>query len=121
MKTDLLLQHAKALKLYGLINHWDEVKENSWVEQLISWEEDYRSTKSLDNRLRGARIGRFKPLTQFDWNWPKHCEREVIERWMDLDFIKDATNLILCGPNGVGKTTIARNVAYQSIDRKSVV
>lgn len=115
MKTDLLLQHAKALKLYGLINHWDEVKENSWVEQLISWEEDYRSTKSLDNRLRGARIGRFKPLTQFDWNWPKHCEREVIERWMDLDFIKDATNLILCGPNGVGKTTIARNVAYQSI------
>jgi DNA replication protein DnaC len=34
---------------------------------------------------------------------------------MRLDFIKDATNPILCGPNGVGKTTIARNVAHQSI------
>ena len=34
---------------------------------------------------------------------------------MHLDFIKGATNLILCGPNGVGKTTIARNITHQSI------
>lgn len=115
MNSDLLVLRAKALGLHGLINHWDEIKENHWVEQLINWEESYRSARSLDNRLRGARIGCFKPLTEFDWNWPKVCEREVIERWMQLDFIKDATNLILCGPNGVGKTTIARNVAYQSI------
>jgi DNA replication protein DnaC len=75
----------------------------------------HRSAKSLDNRLRAARIGKFKPLSEFDWNWPKQCERDVIERWMQLDFLKDATNPILCGPNGVGKTTIARNITHQSI------
>jgi DNA replication protein DnaC len=115
MLSNILLQRAKALKLHGLVSNWDEIKEHSWVEQLLNWEEVHRSAKSLDNRLRAARIGKFKPLSEFDWNWPKQCERDVIERWMQLDFLKDATNPILCGPNGVGKTTIARNITHQSI------
>jgi DNA replication protein DnaC len=115
MLSNILLQRAKALKLHGLVRNWDEIKDHSWVEQLLHWEEVHRSAKSLDNRLRVARIGKFKPLSEFDWNWPKQCERDVIERWMQLDFLKDATNPILCGPNGVGKTTIARNITHQSI------
>lgn len=115
MNNDLLLIRATALKLHGLVGHWDEVKEHPWVLQLITWEEQYRSARSLESRLRSARTGRFKPLVDFDWNWPKHCDRDVIERWMHLDFIKETINLILCGPNGVGKTTIARNIAHQSV------
>lgn len=115
MSTELLLQRAKALKLHGLVENWAEISGHPWVEQLLSWEEAYRSAKSLDNRLRGARIGKFKLLAEFDWAWPRECDRGTIERWMQLDFIKDATNPILCGPNGVGKTTIARNIAHQSI------
>ena len=115
MQSDLLLQRATALKLHGLIQHWDEIHDATWVESLITWEEAYRSTRSLETRLHSARIGKFKSLSEFDWNWPKKCERDVITQWMQLDFIKTATNLILCGPNGVGKTTIARNVAYQSV------
>ena len=34
---------------------------------------------------------------------------------MSLDFLKDATNVVLVGPNGVGKSTLARNVAYQAL------
>lgn len=115
MMPDLLMQRAKALKLHGLINHWDEVIDDGWLEKLLGWEETHRSQKSLDSRLRSARIGRFKPLAEFDWNWPKRCDRDVIEEWMQLNFMKDATNVILCGPNAVGKTTIARNIAYQAI------
>ena len=91
MTPDLLLQRVKALKLHGLINHWDEVVDATWLEQLISWEELYRSQKSLDSRLRSARLGRFKSLADFDWSWPKRCERDVIEEWMQLNFMKDAT------------------------------
>jgi ABC-type cobalamin transport system ATPase subunit len=29
--------------------------------------------------------------------------------------MKSATNLIICGPNGVGKTTIAANVAHLAV------
>ncbi len=115
MVHDLLLQRAKALKLHGLIENWNDIVDKSWVEQLFNWEEIYRSAKSLDNRLRSAHIGKFKTLDEFDWAWPKQCDRSAIEQLMQLDFLKDATNPILCGPNGVGKSTIARNIAHQSI------
>ena len=68
MSPELLLQRAKALKLHGLIEHWSEVNHFDWVERLLNWEEIYRSAKSLDNRLRAARIGQFKPLAEFDWD-----------------------------------------------------
>jgi hypothetical protein len=34
---------------------------------------------------------------------------------MAFDFLKDATNAILVGPNGVGKSTLARNIAHQAL------
>jgi DNA replication protein DnaC len=115
MTTNFLLQRAKELKLYGIIAHWDEVCETEWLTKLITWEETERSRRSLESRIKSARIGRFKPLINFDWSWPKKCDREAIEELMQLGFTNDATNLILCGPNGVGKTTIARNIAHQAV------
>jgi len=121
MLSEIILQRATALKLHGVINHWDEMKDEglSWLEQFITWEEYHRSQRSLDGRLRKARIGRFKPMNEFDWTWPKHCDRSVIEQWMQLDFMEGANNLILCGPNGVGKTMIVSNIAYQVVLRGS--
>ena len=119
MSSELLLQRATTLKLHGLVNHWNEINSEPWVEKFIHWEETHRLAKSLDNRLYAAKIEPFKPLIHFDWNWPKYCERDVIERLMDLEFMKDATNLIFCGPNGAGKTMIASNIAYQSIIKGS--
>jgi len=114
MTTNNLLPRAKALKLYGLIEHWEEVEKATWINDLIVWEETVRSQRSLEHRLKSAHLGRFKPLANFDWNWPKVCDREAIEELMQLNFIKEAANVIFCGPNGVGKSTIARNIAYQA-------
>jgi DNA replication protein DnaC len=34
---------------------------------------------------------------------------------MALEFLKDATNVIVVGPNGVGKSTLARNIAHHAL------
>jgi len=109
-----LLPRAKALKLYGLIDHWEEVEKTPWVNELIAWEEVARSQHSQDRRLKSAHIERFKPLANFDWDWPTVCDREAIEELMQLNFIKEVANVIFCGPNGVGKSMIACNIAYQA-------
>jgi len=106
---------TKTLKLYGLLAHWDEIENAPWLASFINWEETERSKRSLERRLNSARLGRFKSLSEFDWSWPTQCDRSAIEAWMRLEFIKDATNPILCGPNGVGKSTIARNIGYQAV------
>lgn len=112
---DALRARAKALNLNGLLAHWTQVATESWVKNLIDWEEQERARRSLERRLREARIGRFKPICEFDWNWPKRCDRSAFEALMSLDFLKDATNVVLVGPNGVGKSTLARNIAHQAL------
>ena len=70
MTNNNLLDRTKALKLHGLLNHWDEVSQTSWIENLITWEEQERSQRSLDRRLSSARLGKFKSIDEFDWDWP---------------------------------------------------
>lgn len=118
--NEALLQRAKSLKLLGIIAHWDELLDSSEIiEKIITWEEVERVSRSLERRLKSAHIGRFKPLSEFDWNWPKRCDQEAINELMDLEFIKTATNVILCGPNGVGKSTIAKNLANNAVMKGS--
>jgi DNA replication protein DnaC len=112
---DSLQARAKALKLYGLLAHWDEIAAAEWLEPLIGWEEQERARRGLERRLANARLGRFKPLADFDWNWPTQCERHSIEQLMRLGFLNEAANAVLVGPNGVGKSTIARNIAHEAV------
>ena len=112
---DPLLVRAKALKLYGLLAHWQEVAAADWIAPLIGWEEQERARRSLERRLGNAHLGHFRPLADFDWHWPTRCDREAVEELMGLAFLAEAANAILVGPNGVGKSTIARNIAHQAV------
>jgi DNA replication protein DnaC len=82
------------------------------LEEIVRSELSEKAARNLKRRLSAARLGRFKPLADFDWNWPKKIDREMIERASRLDFIEEKRNLILVGSNGLGKTTIVKNLAY---------
>jgi len=112
---DPLMARATALKLHGLLAHWEAVAGSDWIEPLIQWEEQERARRSLERRLGNAHLGRFKPLADFDWDWPKHCDREAVEELMRLAFLQEAANAVFIGPNGVGKSTLARNIAHQAV------
>jgi DNA replication protein DnaC len=113
--VDLMQDRARALRLNGLLAHWEEAAVAGWIPALIGWEESERTRRSLERRLRDAKIGDFKPMCDFDWAWPKRCDRGAVEELMSLEFLKEAANIVLLGPNGVGKSMIARNVAHQVI------
>ena len=113
--TDPLMERARALGLHGIVAHWDDIEETGWLSALIDWEEEERRSRSLKRRLADARLGQFKPLADFDWDWPRRCDRMAVEDLMTLDFLKEAANLVLVGPNGVGKSTIAANIACRAV------
>ena len=85
---------------------------------LLDWEEQERARRSLERRLAEAHIGAFKPLSDFDWAWPRQCDREAIEALMSLEFLKEPSNVVLVAPNGLGKTMIAQNIAYQAVSHR---
>lgn len=112
-----LREQVAELKLHGLLAHWDELDEQALTQlaQWVDWESRERQQRGLQRRLRAARIGRFKPLADFDWDWPTQCDRDAITALMRLAFLAEGLNIVLVGPNGVGKTLIAQNLAYQAV------
>jgi DNA replication protein DnaC len=114
-ENDALRTRAEALHLHGLLTHWSEVATQPWLAPMLDWEEQQRARRSLERRLSAAHIGRFKPLCDFDWSWPKRCDRAAVDALITLDFLKEATNVVFVGPNGVGKSMFAQNIAYQAV------
>lgn len=112
---DDLPARVERLGLRGIIEHWDEFAEEPLLRRLVDIEEQNRGQRGLERRLRNAKLGRFKLLADFDWAWPKNLDSGQIEELSQLNFIDEAANVILVGPNGVGKTMIAKNLAYQAI------
>src|SRR5689334_14257272 len=85
------------------------------LEELARSEIQDRSRRSFERRFQHSHVGRFKPMADFEWNWPKKIDRSLIERALTLDFIPEARNLILMGSNGLGKTMVAKNIAYAAL------
>ena len=100
--------------------------KNRWspqqlIEQLVRAEIDERARRSMERRLRYSGLKSFKPMADFDWNWPTKIERDVIERALTLDFLSEPRNLVLVGRNGLGKTMIAQNICHAAVRSGSSV
>ena len=112
---DTLQYRAHALGLFGLIANWGSVAHETWVTKLIGLEEAERTRRSLERRTRAAKLGRFKPMADFDWTWPAEIDRDLVEQLFTLDFIKEPANVIIIGENGSGKTMLAKNLAHHAV------
>lgn len=112
-----LRERAYRLGLHGLLAHWDEVAAAPWLSTLLDYEEAERTRRSLERRIRNARLGSFKPLVDFDWSWPKKIDREAIDEVLSLGFFEEGVNTLLLGPNGVGKTMLLKNLAHHALLR----
>jgi DNA replication protein DnaC len=85
------------------------------LEALATAELEDRAHRSLERRFKRARLGRFKPMADFEWTWPKTIDRPLVEGVLGLDFLSRAENLVLVGAQGLGKTMIAKNTVHQAI------
>jgi DNA replication protein DnaC len=105
----------RQLGLYGLLAHASNLVHEPWLAHVIDIEYSERQRRSLHRRLSDAHLGAFKTLADFDWQWPEKCDRSLLEELLSLTFIQEAANVILIGPNGLGKTMILKNLTHQAI------
>ena len=85
------------------------------LETLVQAELDARARRRLERQLQAARLGRFKPLADFEWNWPKQLHRPTVDRVFSLDFIAKGENVILIAAQGLGKTMLSKNLLHQAV------
>jgi DNA replication protein DnaC len=85
------------------------------LEALVYAELDERARRRLERQLRAARLGRFKPMADFEWDWPKHLHRPTVDRVFTLDFVAKGENVVLVGNQGLGKTMLSKNLVHQAV------
>ena len=117
--TTLTLERAREqlrhLGFYGLLAHADTLLHEPWLARVINLEESARQQRSLLRRLANARLGAFKSLADFDWAWPTKCDRPLLDELFSLAFVTEAANVVLLGPNGLGKTMLLKNLTHQAV------
>jgi DNA replication protein DnaC len=85
------------------------------LEAVVQAELDERARRRLERQLRAARLGRFKAMADFEWDWPKQLHRSTVDRVFTLDFVAKGENVVLVGNQGLGKTMLSKNLVHQAV------
>lgn len=113
LETQIRKLGLRSLDDGGLSDFLLIARKNKWsprkvISEFVKMELQERERRSLQWRMRDSKILSFKPITDYDWNWPKRIDRAQIEKLVDADFVYNAENVVLVGTPGVGKTMIAK-------------
>ena len=93
-------------------------KEPSYADfllEVVSAEADARRQRYLKTRLQLAHLPYVKTFDQFDFGFQPSIDERQIRELRTLRFVHEASNVILLGPPGVGKTHLAVSLAEASI------
>jgi DNA replication protein DnaC len=79
----------------------------AFLEALLSDEVQERCEHAVANRLRDARLPRFKTLEEFDFNTAGHLNATQLRTLADGAYIERGEPVLLLGDCGTGKTHLA--------------
>jgi DNA replication protein DnaC len=100
----LLEQAAKKEPSYG-----------DFLLEVLTTESDARRQRYLKTRLQLAHLPYIKTFDQFDFSFQPSIDERQIRELRTLRFVHEASNVILLGPPGVGKTHLAVALAEAGI------
>jgi DNA replication protein DnaC len=86
-----------------------------FLDQILSCETDARRTRYLRARLQLAHLPFLKTFDQFDFVFQPSIDERQIRELRSLRFVHEASNVILLGPPGVGKTHLSVALAEATI------
>ena len=119
-----LSNDLKKLRLNYLAENVDEfaigctkskIAPKEIIEKIVQLELLEKSARSTQTRLKQAKLNKFKNIAEYDWSFPKQINRELVESLIKCEFIQKKENLIIAGTQGLGKSMIAKNIAYQAV------
>ena len=86
------------------------------LEALADLELDARRSRAVERRFLSARLGMRSSIDSFKFNHDKsrlQLKNRILQL-MDLEFVGNGSNVIIIGNPGVGKTYLAKIIAWRS-------
>ena len=91
------------------------LNHEEFLELILQDEQAVRKQRLLARRLKMAAFRDKKTLEDFDWTFNRTIKRKQIFDLASCRFIKEARDVLLVGPPGVGKSHIAQAIGYQAV------
>jgi DNA replication protein DnaC len=125
--NDGLSTALRQLRLSGMVKTLDvrlqeaagnHLSHQDFLELIVKDELAVRNSRQIERRVKAAGFRDQKTLEDFDWRFNTTIKRQQFYDLATGDFVRQATDVLLVGPPGVGKSHLAQALGYQLIKRK---
>ena len=118
-----MLDKLQTLRFFGMLSALEEQMKMPDIEKL-SFDERFgllidremidRQNRRFKTRLRKAKLRQNACFEDIDFRHPRGLDKSVIMQLASGQWIKEANNLLIVGPTGVGKTYLACALAHKA-------
>ncbi len=118
-----MLDKLQTLRFFGMLSAVEEqmkmpdIEKPSFEERfglLIDREMIDRQNRRFKTRLRKAKLRQNACLEDIDFRHPRGLDKSLMMQLASGQWIKEANNLLIIGPTGVGKTYLACALAHKA-------
>ena len=122
--TESLRSALKQLRLSGLLESLEvrlhEAAANNlnhveFLELILQDELAVRADRQLQRRVKAAQFRELKTLDDFDWSFNPSIKKKQVFDLATGRFVREARDVLLIGPPGVGKSFLAQAIGYQAL------
>src|SRR6266496_8417 len=93
-----------------------QLSYEAFLQTVLMAELSGRQQRAQERRLRAARLPFSARLDSFDFRFQPSVSERLIRELASLAFLQTATNVVLLGPPGVGKTHLACGLAIAALE-----
>jgi DNA replication protein DnaC len=123
MNIESVIEKCKALRLKAIVDHLEQTivlaEHRNWtplqtIDHLFELELELRKKNKIERCFKQSKLYEKTTIDQFDFTFhgSRKNQKSRIVDLIDLEFIKHRKDIILIGNPGVGKSFLAKCMAY---------